>query len=493
MEKEEKEYKVAIKPYASYTPEAKEFIESRLGNADGRKEPPLREKISYWGTFMNIFHEDMKMDRKNDAYTESQRKKAVRYLKRYPYACMPAAEEHKLLRGEPVILGTTYKIYDVIAAAETSKYGSGFSDDKRFINDPESGELIRWSEFCAKHYCCNGITRDGKPQIMTVEGLEKKLIESSAKIVEAVIAAGDPIDKKVKAENKVKKQEEAKKIEKWSHSYLYEVIKLNKLYCPMPNKEIYEDDDRPPMDYDMEELKEAYKEEKSDYFGFSPYKTFFLTKWAKSSTSVREIIREGYIYVKSPYYGTKYLCGEEGGSWIRESELNKWFSQRKTQYKNKLKEVISKYERHDSEFEKAREEAYPIIADEWDHCLPSRLYIEAHYLPDSVRDYLSTAARRRDKERGEDEMVYFWRPFVEGYAEYLDEDVSDLCDDVDGWIENDNLTEDEINGVTFKAYREQHEEKELSEDEEEMLRRQEEAYDLDDDFISSVIDRWGDD
>ena len=492
MEKERKEYKVAIKPYASYTPEAREFIENRLGTADGYKEPIMRNEISYVSVLLHAFPEIKERNRKAP-YTEAQQKKAERFLKKYTYACMPAAEENKLLRGEPVILKAKYSIFDVIYAAQRSKDGSDLNDDRRWMRDPEAGEPIRWSEFCAKHYCCNGITKDGQGQIMTIDGLEKRLLESSAKIVEAVIAAGGPIDKKVKAENKVKKQEEAKKIDEWSHSGLYEVIKLNKLYCPMPDKEIYEDDDRPPMDYDIADIKEAYKEEKSDYFGFSPDKRIFLTKWARTWTPVSQAVREGWIYVKSPYNGTGYLKKGDGESWIREADLGKWFSQRKTQYKKKLKEIISQYERHDAEFEKAREEAYPIIADEWDRSLPSRLYVEAHYLPDDTRRYLDTAKRRRDKERGEDETMYFWRPFVEGYAEYLGEDVSDLCDDVDGWIENDELTEDEVNGVTFKAYREQHEEKELSEDEEEMLRRQEEAYDLDDDFLSSVMDRWDDD
>lgn len=492
MEKEEKKYKIAIRPYASYTPEAREFIENRLGNDTGYKEPIMRNEISYVSVLLHVFPEIKERSRKAP-YTEAQQKKAERFLKKYTYACMPAAEEHKLLRGEPVILKAKYSIFDVIYAAQRSKDGSDLNDDRRWMRDPEAGEPIRWSEFCAKHYCCNGITKDGQGQIMTIEGLEKRLLESSAKIVEAVIAAGDPIDKRVKAENKVKKQEEAKKIDAWSHSYMYEVRRLNLLFCPMPDKEIYADDETPPMDYTLNDLKEAYKAEKSDYFGFSPYETLHLSKWSNIGTSVREAVREGYICVRSPYHGTGYVRGKEGASWIRESELSKWFSQRKTQYKNKLKEVISQYERYDAEFEKAREEAYPIIADEWDRSLPSRLYIEAHYLPDDTRRYLDTAKRRRDKERGEDEMMYFWRPFVEGYAEYLEEDVSDLCDDISGWIENDELTEDEVNGVTFKAYREQHEEKELSEDEEEMLRRQEETYDLDDDFLSSVMDRWDDD
>lgn len=491
MEKERKEFRPVIKPYASYTPEAKEFIENRLGNDTGYKEPPMRNEINYISVLLHIFPEIKERNRKAP-YTEAQQKKAERFLKKYPYACMTAAEENKLLRGEPVILKAKYSIFDVIHAAESSKNGIIFNDDMKWMHDNELGELIRWSEFCAKHYCCNGITKDGQGQVMTIDGLEKRLLESSAKIVEAVIAAGDPIDKKVKAENKVKKQEEAKKIDEWSHSGLYEVIKLNKLYCPMPDKEIYEDDDRPPMDYDIEDIRAAYKEEKSDYFGFLPDKRLFLTKWARTWTPVSQAVREGWIYVKSPYNGTGYLKKGDGESWIREADLGKWFSQRKTQYKKKLKEIISKYERYDSEFEKAREEAYPIIADEWDRCLPSRLYIEAHYLPDSVRDYLSTAARRRDEERGEDEMKYFWRPFVEGYAEYLEEDVSDLCDDIDGWIEDDSLTENEMSGITYKADREQLNKKELSEDEEEMLRREKEAYDLDDDFIGSVMDRWDD-
>lgn len=492
---QENKKKCLIMPYSSYSEDAKRFVEKALNNAGGHTPPAMRAPVSYTYILFNIFKPELDEEKTIDAYTLSKKAKAERYIRKYD-ECRQIAYSYRILAGEPVILKPKYTLSDVIWAAVNSVKKSEYApydDNTIYTHDSELNETVRWSEFCSRHLCCNGYRANGNAEIMTVAGLGEKLKEASIRTVAEVVKAGDALAKKERAETKEQRKAEKAardaKYEKWSHADLWEVKKLNRLYCPMPDKGIYADETRPPMDYDISELKAAYKAEKQNYFDLDPDLGVWPHKYDRHSTPVRKAIAEGYICVRSPYHGTAYGARGEG-TWIRETDLPKWFSQRKSQYKKKLDGVIEEYERLDAEFAQVREEAYEEMAADWDRELPSRLYIQAHYLSDDTRAYLERAAKRRDEDRRDDELHYFWDAFLEGYEDYVD-DAFDI--DADTWIYSDDMTDDEENNMTAKAFRAAHEEKEMDEDEEEMLNREQEAYDLDDDFLNSSIDRYDDD
>lgn len=471
--KTETKHKIMPKAFASYTESERNYIEKALGNEDGNTPPEKRNNLDYLDVLCHAIPEDqpysMYSKRKINGYAKSTRDKAISYIRKFP-ECSMIAMNNRVLAGEIFILYPEYQLKDVVLYAQKSVYSSEYNqydDNQMTCYDEERKEKIKVSEFCVRHYTCTGYAPDGKFMKMTIGGLEKKLIEASIKTVKEVNKLGTKLSKELNAEKKAR-------YEKWSHVDRYEVRRLNRLYCPLPNKENNYDEDKPPLDYTLNELKPAYDAEKKDFFGYDPDDKINVSKYASSRMTVRQAICEGYILVKSAYTGTAYT--DSTGRWIKEKDLRKYLSQMKSEYKKALDKVIIDYEEEEDELKEVQKSAYPMMADDWACTLPSRLYVEAHYLNDYWRKRLLVVSKRRDEDRKYDELHRFWDPFIDDYLDYIsDHDYHDI----DEWLENDELTDDEIKGMTYKKQREMHENKRLSEDEKEMLRREKEAMELD--------------
>ncbi len=465
--------RVEPRAFASFTPSEQAYIERALGNEDGNTPPAERKSIDYLETLCHAIPKQqpysMYNKRKINGYAKTTRDKAMGYIKKYP-ECRTIAINNRILAGDIFVLNAEYQLLDVVLYAQKSVCMSEYNryNDSQITHyDREREEDVKLSEFCARHYVCNGYAPNGKILVMTIEGLEKRLIDASVKTVKEVIKLGTKLSKE-------RKEKENERYEKWSHADRYEVKRLNRLYCPLPNKEYDYDEDKPPFDYTLDELTNAYDVEKKNFFGYESNDKIWVSKYANSRMTVQQAIDEGYVLVKSAYTGTAYT--DSNGRWIKEKDLRKYLSQMKSAYKKALEKAITAYEEEENELKKVQKSAYPMMAEDWENALPSRLYIEAHYLNDYWHNRLLVISKRRDEERKIDELYRFWDPFIEGYLDYVNRD--DCCD-LEKWLVDDELTNDEIEGMTYKKQREMFENKCLSEDAEEMLRREKEAMELD--------------